>query len=148
MVVVGGGSTVCVPCVLGEYWEYTGGVLECTAVGVSVVCAWYGQEYRGTYRGKREFLGFCVEFLVRAGWRSNRAPTRLIEVQYMWLYCAVYPLRGTGTGFLLVGSQNTSHGTNVYRTGRNQSYFPQNVQYKENAPPPPSYRTNHGHPTN
>lgn len=46
---------------------------------------------------------------------------------------------------------NTSHGTNVYshraRAGEIR-VLPQKVLYKENAPPPPPYRANHGHPTN
>lgn len=55
----------------------------------------------------------------------------------------------------LVGSQNTSHGNKCVSHVSNRAeseyfsqYFSQNVQYKENAPPPPPYRTNHGHPTN
>lgn len=57
-----GGSTACVPCVLGVDWE-------CTGVYCRSVCV-VRREYRGTYRGNREFL----EFLVRFGAVMERQP--------------------------------------------------------------------------
>ena len=87
---VGGGWWEGVLRVYRVYWGCTGSVLECTAV----VCAWYG----GNTVVRTEGIGNFWNFL--CGWRSNGASTRLDEVQYLCLYCAVYPLRGTGTGFL------------------------------------------------